>query len=231
MMKGSCQVSLFNLTIPTKPEFDEAVREVLKKPGYRHLTGGFLDFIKRMKDGIKEWLLGIIEKTFSNLENAPEISENLSVIFMIIGLLLIIAIIVFIIIRVSKTFDKRASIREILGEKIDDRATPLSLRERAQEFIQGRDFRQAIRYDFIAVLLLMHEKNILFLDETKTGGEIYGYLRKNKFEKAALFKQLVGIFNAAWYGHKPLEQSLYDEWSSTLNLIWNGVMNVEEKSQ
>lgn len=224
-------MSLFNLTIPTKTEFDEAVGEVIKKPGYRHLTGGFLDFIKGMKEGIREWLLGILKKAFSNLENAPEISESLSTLFMIIGLLLIIGIIVFIIVRVSKTFDRRASIGEILGEKIDDKATPRSLRERAQDFTQRGEFRQAIRYDFIAVLLLMHEKNILFLDESKTGGEIYSHLRKNKFQGAALFKQLVGIFNAAWYGHKPLEKKLYDEWSSTLNSIWNGVIEGEKKSQ
>ncbi len=231
MMKGCNHVCLINITIPKKPEFDDAVGGILEKPGYRHLTGGFLDFIKKVKDGIREWLIGIMEKTFSNLENVPELSERLSTIFMIIGLLLIIAIIVFIIIKVSRTFDRKASIREILGEKIDDRATPLSLRERAREFTQGGDFRQAIRYDFIAVLFLMHERNILFLDEAKTGEEIYSYLRKNKFENAVLFKSLVGIFNAAWYGHKPLGQGLYDEWNGILGSIWNGVMNGEKKNQ
>lgn len=231
MMKGSNGVNLFSITIPPKPIFDETVKGILERPGYKHLTGGFLDFIKEIKDSIKEWLVGIIEKTFSNLENVPEISEGLSTIFMIIGLLIIAAIIVFIIIRVSKTFDKKASISEILGEKIDDRVTPGSLRSRAEGFIQKGDFRQAIRYDFIAVLLLMHEKNILYLDETKTGEEIYNYLKKNKFEMIAVFKKLVNIFNASWYGHKSFDRSLYDDWNSTLGLIWNGVISSEKKSQ
>lgn len=224
-------MSLFSITIPTKPIFDEAVKDILNKPGYKHLTGGFLDFIKRIKDSIKEWFLGIIEKTFSNLSNAPEISERLSTIFMIIGLLIIVAIIVFIILRINKTFDKKARVREILGEKINDKVTPNSLRNRGADFIKKGDYRQAIRYDFIAVLLLMHEKNIVYLDETKTGEEIYNYLRKNKFGMIAVFKKLVNIFNASWYGHKPSDQGLYDEWNNTISLIWNGVISNEEKSQ
>lgn len=224
-------MSLFSITIPTKPVFDETIKRILSRPGYKHLTGGLGDFLKKIKDMLTEWLGRILEKTFSNLSNAPAISDKLSTIFMIIGLLIIIVIIVFIIIRINKTFDKRTSVREILGEKIDGRVTSNSLRSRGADFIKRGDFRQAIRYDFIAVLLLMHEKNILYLNETKTGEEIYDYLRKNKFPMVTVFKKLVNIFNASWYGHKPSDQKLYDEWNSTINLIWNEVITYEEKSQ
>ena len=224
-------MSLFSITIPSKPAFDETIKRILSRPGYKHLTGGLGDFIKKIKNMLMEWIGRILEKTFSNLSNAPAISDRLSTIFMIIGFLIIILIIVFIIIRINKTFDKKTRVKEILGEKIDGRVTPNSLRSRGAAFIKKGDFRQAIRYDFIAVLLLMHEKNIFYLDEAKTGEEIYNYLRKNKFEMVAVFKKLVSIFNASWYGHKPSDQRLYDEWDSTINLIWNEVINHEEKSQ
>lgn len=224
-------MSLFSITIPTEPIFDETVKEILNRPEYRHLRGGFLDFIQRIKDSINEWIIKILNKAFSGLSNAPAISGRLSTIFMIIGLLIIIAIIIFIIVKINKTFDKKASIREILGEKIDGGVTPKSLRSRGEEFIKKEDYRQGIRYEFIAILLLMHERNILYLDETKTGEEIYDYLRKNKYEMAADFKKLVKIFNASWYGHKPFSKVLYDEWNSTMSLLWNGVMGNEEKSK
>lgn len=224
-------MSLFSITIPPKPIFDEAVNEILGKPEYKHLTGGLGDFIERIKGILGEWLEEILKKTFSNLSNAPVISDKLSTIFMIIGLLIIIVIIILIIIRINKTLDKKTKVGEILGEKINGRITPNSLRSRSAEFIKQRDFRQAIRYDFIAVLLLMHEKNILYLDETKTGEEIYNYLKRNKFEMVTVFKKLVNIFNASWYGHKVSDQKLYDEWNSTLELVWNGVIGYEEKSQ
>jgi hypothetical protein len=136
-----------------------------------------------------------------------------------------------IIIKVNKTFDKKARVKEILGERIDGKVTPSSLRNKGLGFTKSGDFRQAIRYDFIAVLLLMHEKNLLYLDETKTGEEIYYYLTRNKFELVVIFKKLVNIFNSSWYGHKPSNQKLYDEWNSIIELIWNGVISYEEKSQ
>jgi hypothetical protein len=150
---------------------------------------------------------------------------------MIIGLLIIVSIIIFIIVRVSKTFDKRARVKEILGETIHEGVTPNSLRGRGADFLKNGNFREAIRYDFIAVLLLMHEKNILYLDETKTGEEIYNFLKKNKFEMAPSFKRLVKIFNSSWYGHRQTEQDTYNEWDSVISLIWNGVIGYEEKSQ
>lgn len=230
-MKGSNPVNLSSIMIPTESVFDETVEEILKRPKYRHLRGGFLDFIQTIKDSINEWILKMLKKAFSNLSNAPAISERLSTIFMIVGLLIIIAIIIFVIIKINKTFDKKESIKEILGEKIAEGVTPRDLRNKGEEFIKKGDYRQGIRYDFIAVLLLMHEKNILYLDDTKTGEEIYDYLRRNKFEMAAHFKKLVKIFNASWYGHKPSNKMLYNEWNSIMDFIWNGVIGYEEKSQ
>lgn len=221
-------MNLFSITIPPKPVFDQTIKDILSKPEYKYLSGGLGDFIQRIKDMLGEWFGKILEKTFSDY---PAISDRLSTIFMIIGFLIIIVIIVFIIIKVNKTFDKKTRIKEILGEKIDGRVTPGSLRNKGLGFTKRGDFRQAIRYDFIAVLLLMHEKNILYLDETKTGEEIYNYLIRNRFESVAIFKKLVNIFNSSWYGHKPSDQKLYDEWSSTIELIWNGVISYEEKSQ
>lgn len=224
-------MSLFSTVIPTEPIFDETIKEILSHPRYRGLRGGFMDFIQDIKDKIRKWIMEIFERTFSNLSNVPEISDRLSTLFMIIGILIIVGIIIFIIIKLNKTFDKKASIREILGEKIDEGVTPNSLRDRAEEFAKKGDYRQGIRYGFIGVLLLMHEMSILYLDETKTGEEIYDYLRKNKFEMAPDFKKLVRIFNASWYGHKYSNQELYDEWKATMDLVWNGVTSYEKKSQ
>lgn len=224
-------MSLFSSTIPSKPIFDETIKVILSRPEYKYLTGGIGDFIGRIKDMLREGLGKILEKTFSNLSNTPEISDRLSTIFMIIGLLIIIVIIVFIIIKINKAFDNKTRVKEILGERIDARVTPNSLRNKGQEFINKGDFRQAIRYDFIAVLLLMHEKNLLYFDETKTGEEINNYLIRNKFEMVGVFRKLVSIFNSSWYGHKTSNEKLYDEWSNTIDLIWNEVINHEEKNQ
>jgi hypothetical protein len=214
--------------IPTKPEFDSKISEILQKTEYKHLRGGIRDFIERIREAIKEWLIKMLQNTFSNLSEVPSISDKLSTAFIILGMLILLAIIISIVVKTSKAFHKKERIKEILGERIDQRTTPQSLRQKAADFEQSGDFRLAVRYDFIALLLLMHENSLLYLDETKTNEEIYNYLRENSFSRLQLFRSLINIFNSTWYGHKLYSKSMYDQWKVELNLLWSEVIKYEE---
>lgn len=217
--------------VPSKSEFDSTIQEILQRPQYRHLKSGSNDFIQRIREAIKQWL----EKSFENIHldaaSIPSAPDGLSTIFMIVGLLSILTIMIGIIVKVSKTFEKKSRVKEILGEKIDDQTTPKGLRRKASAFEKQGDFRQAIRYDFIALLFLMHEKGLLYLEETKTNEEIYNYLRRKGFFMLSLFKDMINTFNSAWYGHKLCNKDIYEKWNSNINLLWNGVINYEEKGK
>lgn len=213
--------------ILSKNEFDDTVHRILKRTEYTHLKNPISDFINKVKEGLKEILLKWFKKNLSNMQNAAAISDKLSTVFMIIGILAIAAIIVIIIVKVNKTFERKKRVKEILGEKIDDRTTPSSLKQKAASFKEAGDLRQAIRYDFIALLLLMHEKNIVYLDETKTNEEIFKYLRKNSFTRTDIFKRISDMFNSTWYGYKLASQDSYKEWSSSLEVLWSEVINHE----
>ncbi|MBC8060678.1 MAG: hypothetical protein H7Y18_08425 [Clostridiaceae bacterium] len=216
---------VLSLINPSRPEFEDAVHKILKHPEYKGLKLGVQDYIQMIKEYIATGLMNILKKIFSNIATAGSISETLSTIFIIIGLLAIITIVILIVVKFSKTFESKSRIKEILGEKIDDRTTPNSLRLKAEGFAKVEDYRQAIRFDFIALLLLMHEKNLLYLDETKTNEEIYNYLKKNNFSQLVLFKCLINDFNASWYGHKVWNSELYLIWKNNIGLIWNEVIH------
>jgi hypothetical protein len=213
--------------IPTKNEFDNTIHSILNRADYKHLKNSFRDIINNVKDNIKEAISKWIEKRFSSLGEAEAISDKLSSAFMIIGILAIVAIIIVIIVKINKTFERKRKVREILGEKIDDRTTPASLKQKASSFREAGDFRQAIRYDFIALLLLMHEKNLVYLDESKTNEEIYKYLRKNNFSMSDVFKNLGEMFNSTWYGNKTSGEQNYIKWSNGISLMWNEVIKHE----
>jgi hypothetical protein len=213
--------------IPTNNEFDDTVQDILKRAEYTHLKNPISDLINKLKDMISEALERWFKKNLSNLDNGAAVSEALSTVFMIVGILAIVVIIVIIIVKVNKTFERKKRIKEILGEKIDERTTPRGLRQKASSFSEAGDLRQAIRFEFIALLLLMHEKNLVYLDETKTNEEIFKYLRKNNFERAELFKNTADIFNYTWYGHKALKEESYKQWSSSFEVLWNGVIKHE----
>jgi hypothetical protein len=220
-------VRLLSLVIPSKNQFDDTVHSILKRTEYTHLRNPLKDFMDKAKESLKETLLKWFKKNFANMDNAAAISDRLSTIFMIIGILVIAAIIVVIIVKVNKTFERKRRVKEILGEKIDGRTTPSSLRQKASSFREAGDFRQSIRYDFIALLLLMHEKNLVYLDETKTNEEIFKYLQKNSFDRVDIFKRISDIFNSTWYGHRIADKDSYKAWSNSLELLWNEVIKYE----
>lgn len=223
-------MKLLNMIIPTQQEYDDVINNILRRPEYKHLDNGLMDFIEYLKQKISEWIFKFLNKRFSNPGNSRAISNDLSTIFIIAGLLVILGIVVVIIIKANKIMDKRKRVNEILGEKIDNRTTPVSLRNKASDCIREGDYRGAVRYDFIALLLLMHENNLVYLDETKTNKEIYGYLKKKGFKMLGVFEKLINIFNLSWYGHKSCDNEVYDRWSENIKLLWDEVISYEEKN-
>lgn len=222
-------MKVLSIMIPSNQEFDNVINKILRGSKYRHLKNELLEFIAKIKKGISQWIEEIINKAFSNIPTKDAVPDNLANILIIIGILLIFFIMVLIIVKVSKTLERKSRIKEILGEKIHNKTTPSSLRSTAFAFVDRGDFRAAIRYDFIAILLLMHEKNIIYLDETKTNEEIYQYLKHNKFNMLLVFEYLINDFNSSWYGHQVYNRETYDKVFHNLNLIWNEVLAYEEK--
>lgn len=214
---------------PTKLQFDDSINKILSKPGYKNLKNPLYDFINKVKHYIEDWLLKMFMKLFSNLSGASSISNKLSVVFIIIGILFVTTLIMIVCIKINKKITKSKKIKEILGEKIDEKTTPYSLKSKAASYEKVGDLRQAIRYDFIAVLLLMHENNLLYLDETKTNEENYIFLRKNNFMLLSTFRYLIDTFNFSWYGHKVCTNEIYQIWKNNMASLWNGVISSEIK--
>lgn len=215
----------------SQSQFENTVNKVLQRNEYKHLRNAVRDLIEKAKEAIGKWIRGVLEKTFDGLENAPAISSRLSTIFLIIGILVFVGLVVFILIKFDRTFEKRRRVHEILGEKIDSKTTPYTLKDKGTKFAQQGDLRLGVRYNFIGLLLLMHEKSLIYLDETKTNDEIYSYLRKHKYNNLSEFKLFIDIFNASWYGHKEIGEEGYKNFNSKLELLWSEVIKHEEKSK
>lgn len=220
-------MKLISLVMPTKSEFDKGIFDLVQSPSYSHLRNGASDFINKIKEGLTKWLMELLSKIFNNLDTASIYSEELSTVFIIFGILIIVAIIIVIILKINKTSERKRKVKEILGEKINENTTPYGLREKAFNYYENGALRQALRYDFISLLLLMHNNKIIYLDETKTNEEIYSFLRKNNFNMLKNFKVLIDSFNLSWYGNREIHEESYRVWRSNINLIWNEVTKHE----
>ncbi|MBU3074522.1 hypothetical protein [Clostridium estertheticum] len=222
-------MNVLSIIIPSNQEFDNTINKILQGSDYKHLRNGVGDFIQNSKDIISQWIQKIFRKTISSINLKNSVSDNLATVFIIIALILIALIVILIIVKLSKSFERKERIKEILGEKIHDKTTPSSLRSLAISFEVKDDYRQAIRYYFISILLLMHEKSIIYLDETKTNEEIYKCLLQNKFSDSSVLEYVIIDFNSSWYGHKIFNKETYDKTLQNINLLWKGVLSYEEK--
>ena len=212
-------MNLLFITNPSKTEFNDTVDRILQRPEYASLRRNVTNYIDRFKEWIQEALSKLLSDLFANVE----IGSGISDILVVIALVVFTVLIVYIAVRIGRTFERRKRIKEILGEKIDENTTPASLKLKAADFAKLGDIREAIRYDFIGLLLLMHERNVVYLDETKTNEEIYMYLMRKKFNLLQQMRNCINIFNQVWYGHKSGNSDLYKEWTENAAKLWNEV--------
>ncbi len=211
--------------IPPQDEFDSTINRILDHKEYSHLHNFFRNFIDNLT--MRDW---IVERlTNLNWDISPSVPENLSTILIIIASLVLIAIIALVVVTILRGFDKQSRLKEILGEKIDETTTPGSLRSKADQLKKQGDYRQAIRYDFIALLFLMHEQTILYLDKAKTNLELSLQLKEANFPGQKDFSELIAIYNSIWYGHKQCQREIYEKWNSRNNQLWNEVKDYEKQ--
>ncbi|MFP4662317.1 MAG: hypothetical protein ACLFPF_09000 [Halanaerobiales bacterium] len=214
------------MTTPHK-EFDRTVNDILSRIEYTQLRYSIRNFIENIKQAITDWLYEKLSN--ANWDISPEFSGNLSTILIIAASIVVIGIIVLVIVSISRGLEKNKKIREILGEKIDGDSTPESFRKKSGELAEKGEYRRAIRYDFIALLFLMHNSNILYLDKARTNKEIYLQLKDTNFSELEGFNKLIRVFNQVWYGHKECQQEAYNGWKKTYKQLWSEVNNYEKK--
>lgn len=75
----------------------------------------------------------------------------------------------------------------------------------------------------------MHEKRLIYLEETKTNEEIYQYLKRRRFNLLQDMWLCINLFNLVWYGHKRGNQEMYNQWTRSMSNLWNEVKIYEEK--
>lgn len=198
-------MNLLIMKTPTKPVFDETVKKVLMKHGY----------IREEKEPLD------ISLPAFNLD------KNVMIVVMVMIIMLLVTVLI---IQAKKSYKRKKQIKEIMGVKIEENTTPYSLKNKANVHEERGEFRYAIRFNYIALLFLMHESNVLYLDETQTNKEIIQYLMKNGFNLVPQISFLMEYFNHYWYGHKKCDMDSYQQWKNVLEMLWNEIQSGKNKT-
>jgi hypothetical protein len=100
----------------------------------------------------------------------------------------------------------------------DDPTTSTEAHDRAAEAERASDYRSAVRYLYLACLLLLDERGLLRYDPALTNRE---HLQRaaNQPQLADLLRPVVNTFDRVWYGFAPVDDALYQEFRQTVERL------------
>lgn len=127
--------------------------------------------------------------------------------FLLVGFLLYIIISYFISKDGNFFFSKKSKKININAEEITEDIHEINFPEKILQFENKKEFRYAIRYQFLYVLKKLSDKKLIDWNTEKTNHDYQKEL-KSKNQKE-LFAELVYIFEHVWYGEFDINEENY----------------------
>ncbi len=112
--------------------------------------------------------------------------------------------------------------RQILGHEISEDANFSRFLQKGEAYAQAGEYAEAIRAEFVGLLLALEDKTGLHIHEYWTTTEIGEGLHNLEFERMHDYTRIANAFNRGWYGPKP-DVSDYESWHALLMKLWQEV--------
>jgi hypothetical protein len=195
------------LALPSQspdPQALEALRELLGRPPFAPaeplreptwLTRFF------------EWLSGLLDSIFGPVVGGTSPSSQvLGWILLTLGVLAVIAVLVYAALSL-----RRGIVRESRSYDDDPEAglTASSALQQAGEIARAGDYRTAVRYLYLSLLLRLDERQLLRYDRSLTNREYLSQVRPNP-ELYGRLLPVVETFDRVWYGHDQLDRETFE---------------------
>jgi hypothetical protein len=144
----------------------------------------------------------------------PNVSPDVAQIVMIV--LAIVAVTGVLVYLVRNLRQQAVSLP--LEQQADDPTTTRDALQRAEAQAANHDYRSAIRYLYLACLLLLDERRIIRYDSALTNREHVRQLREKPHLQEGL-RQVVKVFEDVWYGYAPVDEQLYRQFTQQIDQL------------
>lgn len=194
--------------------FDEALYQVLNMRRYDRLMGRTIDVRGWILDRL-EWLL---YRIFNRLNLADDTDFNvtaLATIFGVAGILIAIAA-AFIIIR-SLIKNRRAkdyNLHEVF-EELENRT--YTVKELIALSDKMHEERFAVRYRYIAALLILGEKQVIKINASATNRLIEHQISTHAPLLVPTFTQIAHTFHLSWFGFKDIGKENFEAFAKSVD--------------
>ena len=84
-----------------------------------------------------------------------------------------------------------------------------------KDYERNRDFRYAVRYQFLWILKILADKNIIEWNPKKTNRDYMTEIKEKQLQRK--FREAAKIFDYVWYGEFEIDENSYhkmkEKWS------------------
>jgi hypothetical protein len=162
-------------------------------------------------DRIKEWLIRLFFKLFSNEGAFPYIRYAIFI--------AIVMLVLFNITKASLTslFFSSKSINKIKTGILKEDIDHINFEEQIQNAVVSENYRLAIRYYYLKVLKLLSDKNLILWKIDKTNLDYSVELKSTPY--GLDFKSITEMFEFAWYGNFPVSKSAFVNVKDKINYL------------
>ncbi|MBQ0152273.1 MAG: DUF4129 domain-containing protein [Chryseobacterium sp.] len=109
-------------------------------------------------------------------------------------------------------FGKKNKKVSIVGEELVENIHEINFPENILKFESNKEFRSAIRYQFLYILKKMSDKKLISWNTEKTNRDYINELKVP--QQKSEFSELAHIFDYVWYGEFSLDEKTYQEFKS-----------------
>ncbi|MFD2099238.1 DUF4129 domain-containing protein [Flagellimonas iocasae] len=165
------------------------------------------------------WLLNSLGDIFG-LDISPQTLLILEyIIYALMGALVIFLLIrVFVNEKFNAIFTKKAkSIVDI--DLSEQHIESLDLDAMMNDALKNKDYRLAVRYQFLRILKLLSQKNLIEWHFEKTNADYEREIKHGNLQAA--FKNASYLYENIWYGEQPIDEAGYAKASSRFSTLNN----------
>lgn len=208
-------------------DFDNAVEQALKHSKYNILTGRVVDIRQYLTDIIVNFIKKLLDMLNIDIPigQMNEVNAAVYIFLAVVGILLIVIIGVLVSIFLRRRRKVQSSEIWDLMSDMEGSFEHRDLVARSNHYASSGNYRESVRYRFIAMLMALHKHEILKVYKTKTNRQI---MRDLKNAYPAFYKPFCGadhVFNITWFGNKAIEREALSEYCHEIDDLIREVCN------
>lgn len=190
--------------LPSQEVLAEERTNILSRAEFQYRPTPFWDAVSTVFDEVLAF--------FTRFSNPIGLSARF--VLSLLGLVIVMVAATFALRHILEGAVREAQYRPELDEM--ESLTSETALDRARETSEGGDYRSAVRYLYLSTLLLLEERGLLRYDRTRTNLEYIRSLRERP-EMAAIFADVVDVFDRVWYGFQTIDADTYESYAQRVS--------------